>query len=146
MADSLATRLQVPYLRLHQYLYLRTGGLVGHHMVGVPSLLLHTVGRRSGAPRVTALIYAVDGRDYVVVASNNGQDQPPGWLYNLRDRPEVEVQVGRRRLRGTGRVVEPGDDDYARRWQLVNARNHGRYDRYQAKTTRPIPLVVITPA
>jgi F420H(2)-dependent quinone reductase len=133
------------FLRFHQALYVRSGGLVGHRLVVVPTLLLRTVGRRSGRERVAALVYARDGDDYVVVASNDGADDPPAWLHNLRADPRVQLQVGRRRSGGLARVVERGDADYEHLWRLVNEHNHGRYDGYQARTRRPISLVAVTP-
>jgi F420H(2)-dependent quinone reductase len=133
-------------LRLHQALYQGSGGRIGHRAILVPTLLLTTTGRRSGHDRVAALIYARDGRDYVVVASNHGEDGDPGWLHNIRANASVGVQVGRRTGRGHARVVGLGDPDYDRLWELVNRNNRGRYARYQARTRRPIPIVVITPA
>ena len=133
------------FLRLHQRLYERTDGRVGHRMIGVPTLLLRTTGRRSGALRTNALVYARDGDDYVLVASNGGAERHPAWLHNLRANPDVEVQVGRERRRGTARVVERGEPGYDRLWRLVNDNNRDRYDGYQRKTSRPIPLVVVTP-
>jgi deazaflavin-dependent oxidoreductase (nitroreductase family) len=142
---SLTEAIQGPLLKLHQRLYEGSDGRVGHGMIGAPALLLHSTGRRSGAQRCNALIYATDGSDYVLVASNGGSDSAPGWLYNVRAKSEVEVQIGRRRSPGTARVLEPGDDDYDRLWRLVNDNNRARYDAYQANTTRPIPLVVVSP-
>ena len=75
----------------------------------------------------------------MVVASNGGDDRAPGWLHNVRAEPVVEVQVGAGRRHATARVVERGEPDYDRLWALVNANNHGRYDGYQARTTRPHP-------
>jgi F420H(2)-dependent quinone reductase len=138
--------MQGQFLKLHQLLYERSDGRVGHRMIGVPTLLLRSTGRRSGAQRCNALVYAPDGADYVLVASNGGSDRAPGWLFNVRDRPAVEVQVARRRNPGTARVVERGDGDYERLWRLVNDNNHGRYDAYQAGTARAIALVVVSPA
>jgi hypothetical protein len=63
----------------------------------------------------------------------------------VRDQPEVEVQVARKKSLGTARILEPGDEDYDRLWRLVNEHNHGRYDAYQVGTARPIPLVVVRP-
>jgi deazaflavin-dependent oxidoreductase (nitroreductase family) len=143
---SLTSTLQGPMLKLHQLLYERSDGRVGQGMIGVPTLLLRTTGRRSGAQRCNALVYAMDGADYVVVASNGGAASSPGWLFNLRAKPAVELQVARERLPATGRVLEPGEEDYSRLWQLVNDNNHGRYDVYQAGTARPIPLVVLSPS
>jgi deazaflavin-dependent oxidoreductase (nitroreductase family) len=114
-------------------------------MIGVPTLLLRSTGRRSGQRRSNALVYAKDGADYVLVASNGGADSSPGWFFNVRDQPKVEVQVARNVAPGTARILEAGDEDYDRLWKLVNEKNHGRYDAYQAGTARPIPLVVVSP-
>jgi deazaflavin-dependent oxidoreductase (nitroreductase family) len=132
-------------LRIHETIYERTDGRLGHRMIGVPTLLLRTTGRRSGAVRTNGLVYARDGDDYLVVASNGGADRPPAWLYNLQANPEVEIQLGRARRRGTARVIEPADESYARLWKVVNANNHDRYSAYQAKTSRPIAIVAIKP-
>ena len=134
------------FLRLHEQLYKRTDGRVGHHMIGVPTLLLRTTGRRSGATRTNGLVYARDGDDYRVVASNGGADRHPAWLHNVRANPDVEVQVGRERRKGTARMVEPSDPSYERLWQIVNANNRDRYSAYQKQTSRPIPVVVVTPS
>jgi len=142
---SLSATIQGSFLRFHQLLYERTDGRVGHRMIGVPTLLLRTTGRRTGARRTNALVYASDGEEYVVVASNGGADQSPGWFFNVRAKPEVEIQVAHKKMAGTARVLEPGDPDYERLWQLVNDNNHGRYDAYQSATTRPIPLIVLSP-
>jgi deazaflavin-dependent oxidoreductase (nitroreductase family) len=91
------------------------------------------------------LVYARDGADYVLVASNNGSDRSPGWLFNVEASPEVQLQDGPVRLLGTARVMPSGDPGYPRLWRLVNETNHGRYDGYQARTSRKIPVVVITP-
>ena len=136
--------LQRTFLRLHQGVYERTDGRVGHRLIGVPSLILRTTGARSGLARAAVLSYGRDAGDYVVVASNGGQDQPPAWLHNVRANPEVGIQVGRRRAPGRARIVEAGDPDYPRLWRVVNQVNHGRYDGYQRLTTRPIALVVLT--
>ena len=132
-------------LKVHERLYKTTDGRVGHKMIGVPCLLLRTTGRRTGQPRTNALVYARDGADYLVVASNGGADKPPAWLHNLKAKSDVEVQVGRERKPGAARVVEPSDPDYDRLWKLVNENNKDRYYAYQKQTDRPIPVVAITP-
>jgi deazaflavin-dependent oxidoreductase (nitroreductase family) len=142
---SLAATIQGSFLRLHQLLYERTDGRVGHRTIGVPTLLLRTTGRRTGAQRTNALVYAKDGEEYVVVASNGGQDNSPGWFFNVSAKPEVEIQVGQAKMAGTARVLEPKDQDYERLWRLVNANNRDRYNGYQSKTIRPIPLIVVSP-
>jgi F420H(2)-dependent quinone reductase len=133
-------------LRVHQKLYEATDGRIGHGLIGVPCLLLRTTGRRSGQARTNGLVYARDGNDYLVVASNGGADKPPAWLHNLKANPDVEVQVGRDRHKGSARVLEPSDPDYARLWKIVNENNRDRYSAYQEMTSRPIPVVAITPS
>lgn len=131
-------------LRVHQMLFERSGGLVGHRLLGVPTLLLRTTGGRSGLTRTNALVYARDGDRYMVVASKGGADQSPGWLHNLASNPNPEVQIGRKRTRATAEILRPDAPDYARLWRLVNDNNGGRYDAYQAQTKRPIPIVALT--
>ena len=133
-------------LRVHEQIYKRTDGRVGHGMIGVPTLLLRTTGRRSGATRTNGLVYARDGASYLVVPSNGGADRPPAWLLNLEANPAVEVQIGRERRTGTAQVIEASDPRYERLWAAVNANNKDRYTAYQHKTSRPIPVVSITPS
>ncbi|HVS99809.1 MAG TPA: nitroreductase family deazaflavin-dependent oxidoreductase [Solirubrobacterales bacterium] len=133
-------------LRAHDSLYKATDGRIGHRLLGVQTLLLRTTGRRSGVVRSSSLVYARDGADYLVVASKGGSDQPPAWLLNLEAKPEVAIQIGRARQDAHSRVVEPSDPDYARLWKIVNENNGDRYAAYQSETSRPIPVVAITPA
>jgi deazaflavin-dependent oxidoreductase (nitroreductase family) len=133
-------------LGLHERLYKLSDGRIGHRMIGVPTLLLRTTGRRSGATRTNSLVYARDGDDYLVVASNGGADRPPAWLHNLRANPDVEIQVARDRRKGVARVLEPSDPDYDRLWQIVNDHNQDRYRAYQKQTERAIPVIAVTPS
>jgi deazaflavin-dependent oxidoreductase (nitroreductase family) len=107
--------------------------------------LLHTVGAKTGNARTASLTYARDGNDYLIVASKGGDPRAPGWYHNLRKNPNVEINVGPRRFGVTARAVPPGDPDYSRLWQIVNKNNSNRYAAYQEKTSRPIPVVVLTP-
>lgn len=133
-------------LTVHEIVYERTDGLIGHKILGVPSLMLRTTGRRSGQTRSCALVYAQDGDRYLVVASKGGADEPPAWLLNLRTQPEVEIQIGRTTHHAHATEMGPADPDYARVWKLVNDNNGDRYDAYQRKTSRPISVVALTPA
>ncbi len=144
--ERLTFRLGLGLLHVHQAVYELTDGRLGHRLLGVPCLLLRTTGRRTGRTRTAALLYAVDGDDYLVVASLGGASHAPAWLHNVRARPQVGVQVGRERFPAVATVVEKGDGDYDRLWGMVNDINAGRYERYQEKTTRPIPVVRLTPA
>lgn len=146
--------MEFPFLKLHQYLYQRSGGLIGTKAGRAPALLLTTTGRRSGQARTCALIYLKDGDHLVVVASKGGSDQPPAWLLNLQADPEVGVQIGRRRFTAHARVAS--NNERARLWPIVNRNNRGlapifhrgalgRYDVYQRHTQREIPVVILEP-
>jgi deazaflavin-dependent oxidoreductase (nitroreductase family) len=67
-------------------------------------------------------------------------------LLNLEAKPEVKIQVARQHLAGRATAVRADDPEYSRLWKLVNDNNHNRYNGYQSKTARPIPVVVVTPA
>ncbi|WP_084026498.1 nitroreductase family deazaflavin-dependent oxidoreductase [Mycobacterium avium] len=132
-------------LRVHDTVYRKTNGWIGHRTLWIPSLLLHTVGAKTGKPRTTSLTYARDGENYLVVASKGGAPEAPGWYHNLKAKPEAEINVGPKRFAVTARIVPPGDADYTRLWEIVNKNNQNRYAEYQKRTSRPIPVVVLTP-
>ncbi|BCI83243.1 nitroreductase family deazaflavin-dependent oxidoreductase [Mycobacterium sp. SMC-18] len=138
--------LGLPLLKMHDRIYQKTEGRIGHQFPGVPpSLLLHTVGAKTGLARTTSLTYAKDGDAYLVVASKGGEPTAPGWYFNLKAKPDIEINVGTKRIPVTARVVGKDDPDYARLWQIVNKNNANRYAGYQKRTTRPIPVVALTP-
>jgi deazaflavin-dependent oxidoreductase (nitroreductase family) len=138
--------LGLPMLKVHDRIYQKTEGRVGHRFPGVPpSLLLHTVGAKSGLARTTSLSYARDGDAYLIVASKGGEPKAPDWYFNLKAHPDVEINVGTKRFAVSARIVGKDDPDYPRLWQLVNKNNANRYEGYQKRTTRVIPVVVLTP-
>ncbi|MDM4139165.1 MULTISPECIES: nitroreductase family deazaflavin-dependent oxidoreductase [Mycobacterium] len=143
--SSLAEKTLAGLIRFHDRVYRGTRGWIGHRMMLIPSLLLHTVGAKTGEPRTAALAYGRDGNDYLVTASNGGAPRSPGWYHNLKARPDVEINVGPRRFGATARPVLPGDPAYDRLFKIVNKVNKGQYARYQEQTSRPIPIVVLTP-
>lgn len=107
------------YARLHHTVYQRTSGWIGHRMMLLSSLLLHTVGAKTGKARTTSLTYARDGGDYLVVASNGGEPRSPGWYHNLEVNPDIEINLGRKRFAVTAQPVLPRDPDRERLWKVV---------------------------
>ena len=134
----------VQLLKLHDNVYQRTNGWIGHRLLILPTLLLHTVGAKTGMQRTNSLTYARDGRNYLIVASNGGSPRSPGWYHNLKADPNVEINVGPKRLAVTAQPVLPGDPDRERLWKIVTKYNKA-YPGYQNKTSRPIPIVRLTP-
>jgi deazaflavin-dependent oxidoreductase (nitroreductase family) len=127
----------------HVARYRETGGEQGHDWEGTKTLLLTTTGRRSGEPREHALIYGRHGDDYLVVASKGGAPQHPAWYLNLRENPEVELQVGDERFAATARTATP--EEKPELWRIMTA-EWPAYDEYQTKTDRDIPVVVLSRA
>lgn len=129
---------------VHRVLLTVSGGRVGTSISGMPTLQLTTIGRKSGDPRKVMLTAPiVDGDTIVVVASRGGDPTHPAWFLNLRDNPKVEVSLRKCPERPmTARVATP--DERAALWPRVIAAYEG-YAGYQTKTTREIPLVLLTP-
>ena len=115
--------------------------LLGGRLVGRNTMLLTTTGRRSGRARQTPLLYARDAHDYVIVASNGGEDRYPGWWHNIRHNPDVEVQVGRERFRCRAQAARGADA--ARLWAKLTA-IYGGYERYRQRTQRPLTVFRLT--
>ncbi len=126
----------------HIRAYRETGGEVGYIWNGVPTLLLTTTGRRTGQPRTTALIFAPDADDYLVVASMGGAPDHPQWYRNLMANPNAEVQVKADVIPVIARTASP--DEKPRLWSIVRDA-WPNYDVYQSRTERVIPVVVLTP-
>jgi deazaflavin-dependent oxidoreductase (nitroreductase family) len=123
--------------------YVKSGGQEGHEWMGVPTLLLTTTGRKSGSKRRTALIYGRDGDDYVVVASKGGAPNHPAWYLNLDANPDVEVQVFDDTFHAKAHTA--GGTERERLW-VVMKQIWPAYEDYQTKTSRQIPVVVLTPS
>jgi deazaflavin-dependent oxidoreductase (nitroreductase family) len=133
-------------LRVHDEIYKRTDGRIGHRIpFGPVNLLLHTVGAKTGKARTNTLTYARDGDAYLVVASKGGDPKAPGWYHNLKANPNVEINVGPKRFTVVAKPVLPDDPDYGRLWQIVNKNNANRYEGYQSRTSRAIPVIALTP-
>jgi deazaflavin-dependent oxidoreductase (nitroreductase family) len=106
----------------------------------VPTLLLTTVGRRSGERRSTPLIYQPCGVGFVVVGSKGGAPQHPAWLLNLLADAHCELKVGRFDYTAIARVAD-GEERTAFWREMV--RVWPAYETYQARTDREIPVVVL---
>ncbi|MEV0356413.1 nitroreductase family deazaflavin-dependent oxidoreductase [Nocardia sp. NPDC050697] len=111
----------------------------GGSMMGMEVLILHTVGRKSGAPRETPLSWFADGSDRLVIASGGG-DRNPDWYANLRANPsQVAVELhGSPATPVTATRLDGADREQA--WaRIVEAQP--RYAKYQKKSDRQYPLV-----
>jgi len=127
--------------RSHKAIYRLTRGRLLGRVAGMPVLLLTTTGRRSRRARTTPLTYFESGSDLVIVASNGGEDRPPAWWLNLRDEPQAIVTIGTDSRTVTARAATP--EEHARLWPTITS-THPGYAAYARRTTRPIPVVLLS--
>ncbi len=130
---------------LHGAVIAASGGRLGLRVGTMPTVRLTTTGRRSGASRTVLLASPlVEGDAVVLVASRGGDDRHPDWYRNAIAHPAVEVQVaGGASVPMVAREAEGAERDAL--WKRLVAAEP-RYARYQAKTTRVIPVLVLEPA
>jgi proline iminopeptidase len=132
---------QYLYGEEHVRRYRETDGEEGHiWKEGSTILLLTTTGRRTGNETTTPLIYGLDGDSPVIVASQGGAPDDPGWFKNLSKNPEVGVQIKGDRFRARARVAEGKERE--RLWEKMNE-IWPHYDEYATRTERVIPVVVL---
>ena len=130
------------WIKDHIHEYVESDGEKGYLWHGVPTLLLTTRGRKSGLLRRTALIFGRDGKNFLLVASKGGAPKHPFWYLNLVANPEVEIQVGADKF--TVRARTANKEEKPRLWKIM-AEIFPRYDEYQAKAGREIPLIILEP-
>ena len=118
-------------------------GEVGEPFANMPLLLLHHTGAKSGAQRVNPLAYMRDGDRYVIFASKAGAPTNPGWYYNLKAHPEVTIEVGTDTVPA---VASEATGEERERLFGAQAERAPSFAEYQRKTTRVIPVMVLTPA
>jgi deazaflavin-dependent oxidoreductase (nitroreductase family) len=127
---------------LHARVYRATGGRGVGRWFSMPVLVLETVGRRSGKPRRTPLIYIERGDELVVIAANGGSDRMPAWWLNLRAAGEGVVTLHGESRRVVPRVVE-AEPERSELWSAF-ARVYPALDEYTTFTDRALPVVVLS--
>jgi deazaflavin-dependent oxidoreductase (nitroreductase family) len=130
-----------PYGDEHVRVYRETDGEEGFRWKRDSTiLLLTTTGRKSGEPRTMPLIFDSDGDNYVLVASKGGSVEHPAWYLNLQANPDAEVQVKGDVFKVRARDAQ--GEERERLWRQMNEM-WPDYDRYQERTERQIPVVVL---
>ena len=113
-------------------------GKVPGELEVIPSLIITTVGAKTGEKRAVPLAYQiVDGR-LVIVASMGGAVRNPPWFFNLVKNPEVLVEKDGESFKAKAVVTEGTDRTYL--YEKV-AEVLPAFKEYQIRTTRVIPVV-----
>ena len=118
------------------------GGKAGGMFEGMPLVLVHNVGAKSGKEYVTPLVYLPDGDNYVIFASKGGAPENPGWFHNLKAEPNVSIEVGDQKLDVL--ATEATGDERDRLYSTQEAQQP-QFAEYATKTDRKIPVVVLSP-
>ena len=122
--------------------YERSGGTEGTDNQGRPVIVLTSVGAKSGKLRKTPLMRVEHDGEYAVVASLGGAPKHPVWYFNVIANPHVELQDGTVKKDYQAREVD--GEEYAT-WFERAVETWPDYAEYQKKTTRKIPIFVLTP-
>jgi deazaflavin-dependent oxidoreductase (nitroreductase family) len=117
-------------------------GRVGGMFEGVPLLLLHHTGAKSGISRVNPLAYQADDGRYVIFASKGGAPTNPDWYHNLRAQPNVTIEVGADTI---AVVASEAAGEERERLFRTQAERVPQFGEYEQKTDRVIPVIVLTP-
>ncbi|MGH3585337.1 MAG: nitroreductase/quinone reductase family protein [Pseudonocardia sp.] len=114
-----------------------TGGKASGRFEGAPLLLMHHVGARSGAERITPLISLLEEDRIYVFAGKAGSDDLPAWYHNLLANPRAKVETGTETFPVIARIVAGAERD---RIYATLANRLPQFD-YQPRTTRTIPVI-----
>ena len=123
-------------------IYRISSGRLGGTFGNAPVALLTTIGRKTGEPRVSPLLFLRDGNRVVFVASRGGSDKHPMWYLNLRSNPQVGVQIRGETMALTARQAT--DEERAVYWPKLTEM-YPSFGDYQSWTERVIPIVVCEP-
>lgn len=121
--------------------YVATDGRDGHFFLGAEMLLLTVQGRTSGKWYRTGMAYGRDGDALVIGASSGGTPDHPSWYLNLLANPEAHVQILGEKFTVRARTAQ--GEERARLWETTLAEVSGDYKKFQAMTSREIPVVVL---
>ena len=118
-------------------------GVVGGQFTGVPLLILHSTGRKSGQERLNPLAYQPIGDSFAVFASKGGSPSHPDWYFNVTADAEVSIEVGTESVDVHARVVD--GDERTRIWETQKANIPTFAEYEQLAGDREIPVIVLEP-
>jgi deazaflavin-dependent oxidoreductase (nitroreductase family) len=129
---------------IHRAIFNASKGRIFGKAFGMPVAELVTTGRRSGKKRSTMLAVPITEADHLVlVASFGGDDRNPAWYLNLKTNPEVRVTTAGSTRSMIARIAT--EEERAKLWPRITSVFEG-YARYQKRTERPIPVVILEPS
>jgi deazaflavin-dependent oxidoreductase (nitroreductase family) len=133
------------WVREQVELYEGSGGTEGNTLrdTGMPCIIVTHIGNKTGALRKIPLMRVKVDNSYVLIGSSGGSPKNPGWVYNLRANPDVEMRDKTEVFKM--RVREVTDDQERKRLWDASVKAYPPYNEYQAKTSRKIPVFIAEP-
>ena len=105
------------------------------------TLMLTTVGAKSGQERIACLPYFRVGEDLVVRGSNGGGPTDPHWVHNVRANPQARVRIHRREAPVRAHVAT--GEERARLYAALCAQSASTEGYQRMCAPRELPLVVL---
>lgn len=129
--------------RLQTFLFKKSNGkLANKFLRGAEVGILTTIGRKSGEPRDSPLLFLQEGRRIVLVASQGGRATNPMWYLNLQANPKITFQTKNEKLALVARDATDAErDEY---WPKLDAM-YPDFANYRSYTDRKIPIVICDP-
>lgn len=129
-------------IKIHVFFYRQSNGSLGGSLGGADILLLTSTGRRTRKERITPLSFMMEGSNYVIIASYGGNDKNPSWFHNLRGNQDVTIRI--KDIVKEVKVTVASKDERNRLWPIITEWSP-QYAKYQEKTSRKIPVVILSP-
>jgi deazaflavin-dependent oxidoreductase (nitroreductase family) len=130
------------FMRMNAFFLRLTNGRLGSKLGTQTILLLETIGRKSGQPRIIPIAYFFHEGKYLIVESNWGKERHADWYLNLKKNPRATLTVKGRNIPAEAHDAE--GEEFSRLWKFATE-NHPPYLQYQRSTKRRIPIVVLQP-
>ncbi len=116
-------------------------GKIGGPFEGSDMILITTYGAKTNNPHTTPLVYTKSGDKYVIIASKGGAPTNPDWFFNIKANPVVDAEVGDEKFKTSAEVV---DEQTRKELYAKHAERYPGFLEYQAKTTRAIPVILLS--
>ncbi|OBF16523.1 nitroreductase family deazaflavin-dependent oxidoreductase [Mycobacterium sp. ACS4331] len=130
--------------RIQTFLFKKTDGRFGNKFLrGAEVGILTTIGRKSGEPRDSPLLFLQEGERIVLVASQGGRATNPMWYLNIQANPNITFQTKTEKLTLVARdATDEERDEY---WPKLDAM-YPDFANYRSYTDRRIPILICEPA
>jgi len=130
------------FLFFHNYIYIYSKGRFGKIISGRPCLILESVGAKTQITRKNVLVFLQEDNNICIIASKGGSETNPGWYHNLKTNPLATVKIGKRRFSVMAKEIY--DEERLEWWSKMDYLNKGGYQRYQKRTNRKIPVMILS--